>query len=115
LTTILANDILVGMTKMERIARKRRRTEAAPAHWQLQDAKAQFSEVVRRARNEGPQHITVHGREEAVLISTEEFRRLTGRRTGWDLIKALQASPYRDVEIEPSREGLQLPVRDVDL
>ena len=88
---------------------------AAPAHWQLQDAKARFSEVVQRAQSEGPQHITVHGREAAVVISTEEFRRLTGRRTGRDLVKALQTSPYRDLEIEPSREGLQLPVRDVEL
>ena len=88
---------------------------AVPAHWQLQDAKARFSEVVRRARSEGPQYVTVHGREEVVVISTEEYRRLTGRRTGWDLIKAFQASPYREIEIEPSREGLELPVRDVDL
>ncbi len=31
--------------------------------WQLQDAKAHFSEVVRRAQNSGPQHVTVHGRQ----------------------------------------------------
>ncbi len=37
--------------------------------WQLQEAKAHFSEVVRRAQNSGPQHVTVHGREVAVILS----------------------------------------------
>jgi prevent-host-death family protein len=42
----------------------------------LQDAKARFSELVRRVRSEGPQHVTVHGRDAVVVISAEEFRRL---------------------------------------
>ena len=41
--------------------------------WPLQDAKARFSELVRRVRSEGPQHVTVHGREEVVVISSEDF------------------------------------------
>jgi prevent-host-death family protein len=84
-----------------------------PARWQLQDAKARFSELVRRARSEGPQHVTVHGRDEVVVVAAEEFRRLKGDRTGAALIAALQASPYRDVDIEPPR--VRLPVRDVKL
>jgi prevent-host-death family protein len=82
-------------------------------HWLLQDAKARFSELVRRVRSEGPQHVTVHGRDEVVVISAEEFRRLKGERTGEALIEAMHASPYRDIEIEPRRE--RLPVRDVSL
>jgi prevent-host-death family protein len=108
------DSILVRMTRMLREP-KRDWIGALPARWQLQDAKARFSEVVRRAGSEGPQHITVHGREEAVVISAEEYRRLTGRRTGRDLVRAFQASPHRDIEIEPSREGLHATVRDVDL
>jgi len=81
--------------------------------WLLQDAKARFSEVVRRAKTEGPQLVTVHGREEAFIVSAEEFRRLKGETTGQALIDALQASPYRDIEIEPARGPL--PVRDVVL
>ena len=81
--------------------------------WRLQDAKARFSELVRRVRSEGPQHVTVHGRDEVVVISAEEFNRLKGERTGALLIDALQASPYREVELEPRREPM--PVRDVDL
>jgi prevent-host-death family protein len=81
--------------------------------WLLQDAKARFSELVRRVHSEGPQHVTVHGRDEVVVVSAEEFRRLKGERTGEALIAALQASPYRDVDIEPRRE--KMPVRGVEL
>ncbi len=79
----------------------------------LQDAKARFSELVRRVRSEGPQLVTVHGRDEVVVVSADEFRRLKGDRAGTALIAAMQASPYRDIEIEPARE--RSPVRGVDL
>ena len=79
----------------------------------MQDAKARFSELVRRAQSEGPQHVTVHGGDEVVVIAADEFRRLKGDRTGEVLIAALQASPYRNMTIEPTRA--RLPVRDVAL
>ncbi len=41
--------------------------------WQLQDAKNRFSEVVKRARDEGPQTVTVHGQRAAVVVSAQEF------------------------------------------
>jgi PHD/YefM family antitoxin component YafN of YafNO toxin-antitoxin module len=63
--------------------------------------------------SEGPQHVTVHGRDEVVVVSAEEFRRLKGEQTGEALIAAMQASPHRDIEIEPSRAPM--PVRGVDL
>jgi prevent-host-death family protein len=85
-----------------------------PGRWLLQDAKARFSELVRRARSEGPQHVTVHGREEVVVVAADEFRRLEGERTGAALIAAMQASPYREIDIEPSRDE-RSPVRDVEL
>ncbi|HKN29717.1 MAG TPA: type II toxin-antitoxin system Phd/YefM family antitoxin [Roseiarcus sp.] len=84
-----------------------------PGRWLLQDAKARFSELVRRVRSEGPQHVTVHGRDEVVVVSAEEFHRLKGDRTGAALIEALQASPYRDIDIEPQRAPM--PVRGVNL
>jgi len=79
----------------------------------LQDAKARFSELVRKVRTDGPQHVTVHGRDEVVVIAAEEFRRLKGNVTGSALIAAMQASPHRDVELEPRRSPM--PVRDVFL
>lgn len=79
----------------------------------MRDAKARFSELVRRVRTEGPQHVTVHGRDEVVVIAAEEFRRLKGDVTGAALVDAIQASPYRDIELEPRRS--RLPVRRVNL
>lgn len=85
-----------------------------PGSWPLQDAKARFSELVRRARSEGPQRVTVHGRDEVVVVAADEFQRLAGAQTGAALIAAMQASPYRDIEIEP-RRAERSPVRDVEL
>ncbi len=68
---------------------------------------------MRRVRSEGPQHVTVHGRDEVVVISAEEFRRLKGDRTDAALIAACQASPDRDIDIAPARGTF--PVRDVSL
>jgi len=79
----------------------------------LQDAKARFSELVRRVRTEGPQHVTVHGRNEVVIVAAEEFRRIKGDLTGASLVAALQASPYREINLEPSRT--RLPARDIIL
>jgi prevent-host-death family protein len=79
----------------------------------LQDAKARFSELVRRVRSDGPQRVTVHGRDEVVVISAEEFRRLKGDLTGAALIAAMQASPHRDIDLESRRTSM--PVREVDL
>ncbi len=87
--------------------------KSTSAHWLLQDAKARFSELVRKVRSEGPQHVTVHGRDEVVVIAAEEFRRLKGDQTGGELIKALQASPRREIDLAPSRGAM--PVRRVVL
>ena len=91
--------------------RRRVRSSWQPGHWLLQEAKAGFSELVRRVRSEGPQHVTVHGRDEVVVIAAEEFRRLKGDLTGQSLIAAMQASPHRHIDIEPG--GVRMPVRDV--
>lgn len=92
-----------------------RRATARPGHWLLQDAKARFSELVRRVRSEGPQHVTVHGRDEVVVVAAEEFRRLQGDRTGKALVDAIQASPYRDLELPLAASVTGPPVRDVEL
>ena len=85
-----------------------------PGYWVLEDAKARFSELVRRVHSDGPQHVTVHGRDEVVVIAAQEFRKLQGDRTGRALIDALQSSPHREVDFAaPSREVT--PVRNVKL
>ncbi len=108
------------MTRMSKSSSASRRSKpgrkagvARAGHWALQDAKARFSELVRRVRSEGPQHVTVHGRDEVVVIAAEEFRRLRGVQTGAALVEAMQASPYREIDVEPKRA--RMPVREVGL
>jgi prevent-host-death family protein len=54
--------------------------------WQMQEAKARLSEVVKRAEAEGPQDITLHGHSVAVMLSRAEFDRLAG--TCWRVSNA---------------------------
>ncbi|MGD0679704.1 MAG: type II toxin-antitoxin system Phd/YefM family antitoxin [Polyangiaceae bacterium] len=77
----------------------------------LAEAKSHFSELVRRVRSEGPQHVTVHGKDEVVVISAEEFRRLKVDQKGAQLIAAMLASPYREIDLTTERTAM--PVRDV--
>ena len=74
-----------------------------PRVWSLQEAKAKFSEVVRRAQTEGPQTVTVHGKEVVRVVPVEKVVTQADTRTGKDIIAALQACPYPDFEI-PGRE-----------
>lgn len=85
--------------------------QPARSRWRLQDSKARFGELVRAARRDGPQHVTLNGRDAVVVIDAHEFKRLKGTRTGKVLIEALQASPHRQVEVEPRRSAM--PVRAV--
>jgi hypothetical protein len=52
--------------------------------------------------------VTVHGRDEVVVISAEEFRRLKGDLTGEALIAAMQASPHRDIDLAPGRKPMSV-------
>ena len=89
------------------------RDTSRTGRWALQDAKARFSEVVRKAKTEGPQRITVHGREEVVVVSVAEYRRVKGQPSGQALVKLLHDSPLRDITIERMRSRGR--VRDVEL
>jgi antitoxin Phd len=70
--------------------------------WQLQEAKQRFSELVRRAVVEGPQVVTKHGEEAAVVLSIEEYRRLTRDRP--DFKEFLLSAPDFDL-LEIDRAG----------
>ncbi len=72
------------------------------ARWQLQDAKARLSELVDRARREGPQHITVRGRSAAVVLSEQEYRRLTEPKPG--IVEFLRSSPFVGVDLDLDRD-----------
>ncbi|NTJ66526.1 type II toxin-antitoxin system Phd/YefM family antitoxin [Agrobacterium rhizogenes] len=51
-------------------------SRTSDGRWKLEDAKARFSEVVRHAREDGPQRVTVRGHDAVVVMSVEEFERL---------------------------------------
>ena len=69
--------------------------------WTVADAKAKLSEVIERARTEGPQAITRHGRTAVVVVAAEEWERKT-RRTG-SLAEFFAASPLRGSGLKASR------------
>jgi len=71
--------------------------------WQLQDAKARFSEIVQKTLDEGPQRISRRGKPSVVMISEEEYARLTCK--GDDLVSFLRSAPRADLAIERSKAG----------
>jgi prevent-host-death family protein len=77
--------------------------------WQLQDAKARFSELVERAINDGPQVVTRRGMEAVVVVSAEEFRRAAANPRPVDFFRR---EPFiDDLELQRDRSlprGVQL-------
>ena len=73
--------------------------------WQLQTAKAQFSELFRRARTEGPQVVTRQGKEQVVVLPAEQFAQLTKRvRQPKSLVRFFAESPLAGVALDFSRD-----------
>ena len=67
--------------------------------WQIQQAKTRLSEVIEEAHRKGPQIITRHGAERAVVLSMEDYRALTAHKP--DLKAYLLGGPKVDsFEIE---------------
>jgi antitoxin Phd len=79
--------------------------------WQLQDAKARLSELVKKAEKEGPQGITVHGHSTAVVISSKEYARL--KKPQGSFVSFMRQSPLCGVELDLKRE--QTPTREADV
>jgi len=59
--------------------------------WQLQDAKARFSELIKSAHDEGPQQVTVRGKPSAVVISVEEYEAMKRQRPSF--VDLMRSSP----------------------
>jgi prevent-host-death family protein len=74
-------------------------------HWTVAEAKAKLSEVIEKARKDGPQTITRHGRSAAVVVSVEEWEKRQERRGS--LADFLLASPLRGsgIKIERRKDG----------
>lgn len=78
--------------------------------WQLQAAKQHFSELVERARREGPQVVTKHGKDAVVVMSAEDYQRL--RPSGPGLVDFIRSAP--DFELLDLRRATDQG-RDVDV
>src|SRR5215469_16019947 len=73
--------------------------------WQLQTAKARFSELFRSARSEGPQLITRQGKEGVVMISEEQYDQLVGRsHQPKSLVQFFRRSPLVGLDIDFERD-----------
>jgi prevent-host-death family protein len=88
--------------------RQRASTKPAPRQrtWKLEDAKAKFSEVVRRARTEGPQRVTYRGEDAVVVVAAQEFDRLqppAGKRLSFvEFMRTL--APLAELDTRRSRD-----------
>ena len=94
--------------------RKTRSLKPAEPSWQIQTAKARFSEVFRRARTEGPQLITRQGKEGVVMISNEQYEQLVGKsHQPKSIVQFFRESPLVGVELNMEREKDE--GREIDL
>ena len=82
--------------------------------WQVQTAKARFSEVFRKARTEGPQRITRQGKDGVVMVAEEQFDSLVGKsRQPKSLVQFFRQSPLVGVDLDLERDRDQ--IRDIEL
>jgi prevent-host-death family protein len=79
--------------------------------WQVQQAKARFSDLLRDAVRTGPQQITVRGKPAAVVLSAEAYERLRGKKPS--LVDFLRASPWAGLDLDIERD--RSAGRDIDL
>ena len=90
---------------------KRATNRAATARWKLEDAKARFSEVVRHAREDGPQRVTVRGQDAVVVMSVEEFERLVPEKPRVPFVQFMESLHLGGLDLEREMDR----GRDVEL
>jgi prevent-host-death family protein len=71
--------------------------------WQLQEAKAKFSSLVKAAQEDGPQFVTKHGEPTVVVVSVETFNQLKPKSS---IVNFFRESPFfeEDLEIERNKD-----------
>ncbi|MGB2637796.1 MAG: type II toxin-antitoxin system Phd/YefM family antitoxin [Candidatus Acidiferrum sp.] len=93
---------------------KKRSLRPAADSWQVQTAKARFSELFRRARSEGPQLITRQGKEAVVMIADEQYERLVAKaKQPKSLVQFFRESPLVGLELNFERDRDE--GRDIEL
>lgn len=83
----------------------------AAGRWKLEDAKARFSEVVRCARVDGPQRVTVRGHDAVVVMSVEEFERLVPAKPRGPFVDFMESLHLGGLDLERETDR----GRDVEL
>lgn len=79
--------------------------------WQLQDAKSKFSQLVESAISDEPQFVTKHGKNAVVILSFEDFKKIT--KPKMDLVSFFKNSPFAEIDLDFSRNK-DIP-RELDL
>ncbi len=82
-----------------------------PKKWQLQEAKNRFSELVRKASEEGPQTVTRHGKDSVIVLSVDDYRKMEKPKTS--LVEFFRTSPLSGVDFDTRRDPS--PARDIEL
>jgi prevent-host-death family protein len=80
---------------------------ALPGHrvWKLEDAKARFSEVVRRARSEGPQRVTHRGTDAVVVVSADDFKQLVPEvEPRQNIVEFLRGTSLGELDLERPKD-----------
>ena len=68
--------------------------------WQLQDAKSHFSQMVELASQGQPQLVTKHGRNKVIVLSIEQYEKLTQQKSGYtSFIHALLSAPKAELDL----------------
>jgi antitoxin Phd len=76
---------------------------SAASQWKLQDAKTQFSALVRQAVATGPQYVSVHGKPSVVVVSVQDFQRLKATKAKPKFTDLMRQSPLVGLDLDFSR------------
>lgn len=92
-------------TSTQSARRNGRQPVAQLERWKLEDAKARFSEVVRLAATDGPQLVTIRGKEAAVILAPSEYEQLLPKPKGHQpLVRFLRGLGLDKIEIDRERD-----------
>jgi prevent-host-death family protein len=78
--------------------------------WQLQEAKAQFSELVKLTKHE-PQVVSIRGKDEVILLSIAEYNSLTAKKPSF--LEFMELSPLKGMNLKLARDKSK--ARDIRL
>jgi antitoxin Phd len=92
------------MKSLSKLNPERTGRTAGSTSWKLEDAKARFSEVVRRAHDEGPQAVTVRGRPAVVVVDAGEYERLVAPRPELPFVAFLESLYLEDLDLMRERD-----------